>query len=315
MKRNVIALLFAFAAAPAVWGAGGTEANKAVARRVFDEILTRGNFELASELYAPDFVNHGRTSDVTLERDQAAARGWLQAFPDLRIAPEIVLAESDLVVVLWRASGTNTGEGNGLPATGRRMNGRGITIWRIENGRLKEEWSEFSLLALMKQLGLGAGAAVDAPPIVIASERAVPTVSARTVRTNRRLVRGVFEKIVGEGKIELFQTLYATNFVNHGIARDGGVQEEVDGTRGFRELAPDLHVNVVKTVSEGDLVAVLYRAEGTNTGAALGFPATGKPFSVRAISIMRVDRGRIAEEWSVLDQSQASSQLGLLPGK
>src|SRR5574340_282692 len=164
MKRTTIALLLAFAAAPAARGAGDTETNKAVARRVFDEILTRGNFELASELYAPDFVNHGRNTDVALDRDQAAARGWLQAFPDLRVAPEIVVAESDLVVALWRATGTNTGEGNGLPATGRRLNGRGITIWRIENGRVKEEWSEFSLLALMKQLGLVPGAAVGAPP-------------------------------------------------------------------------------------------------------------------------------------------------------
>src|SRR5512140_741211 len=152
MKRVLFVLLLLAVAAP-LTGENVKEANKAVARRIFDEILTRGNFQLASELYAPDFVNHGRTTDVGLERDQEAARGWLQAFPDLRIAPEIVLAERDLVVVLWRATGTNTGEGNGLPATGRRMNGRGITIWRIQNGRVKEEWSEFSVLALMKQLG------------------------------------------------------------------------------------------------------------------------------------------------------------------
>src|SRR5512140_2902410 len=106
MKRVLIAILLSFAAAPAGWSASAPEANKAVARRVFDEILTRGNFDLASQLYAPDFVNHGRTTDISLEIDQAAARGWLQAFPDLKISPEIVAAERDLVVVLWRATGT-----------------------------------------------------------------------------------------------------------------------------------------------------------------------------------------------------------------
>ena len=56
--------------------------------------------------------------------------------------------------MLWTAEGTNTGEGNGLPATGKKVKGRGITIWRIVNGKIKEEWSEFDELRLMKQLGL-----------------------------------------------------------------------------------------------------------------------------------------------------------------
>lgn len=314
MKRVLFALLLLAVVTP-LTGENVREANKAIARRIFDEVLTRGDFELASDLYAPDFVNHGRNRDVDLARDQAAARGWLQAFPDLRISPEIVLAERDLVVVLWRATGTNTGEGNGLPATGRRVNTRGITIWRIENGRVKEEWSEFSELALRKQLGLVAGAAIDAGSPPDAAERRIGRATARTVERNRKLVQSVFERIVGEGELSLFGTSYAKEFVNHGIARDGGIQEEIDGTRGFRELAPDLRVRVVKTVAEGDLVAVLYTAEGTNTGAAMGFPATGRHFSIRAMSIMRVDHGKIAEEWSVLDQGQALSQLGMLPGK
>src|SRR5262245_27617001 len=116
------------------------EKNKAVARRVFDEIFNQGKFEVANEIYAPDFVNHGLTSDVDLKVDQDAARGWKSAFPDLVMTVDKLIAEGDTVVVLWRGSGTNTGEGNGLPATGKRLSGRGITIWRIVNGKIKEEW-------------------------------------------------------------------------------------------------------------------------------------------------------------------------------
>jgi len=130
------------------------ERNKAVARRVFTEIFNQGKFEVADEIYAKDFVNHGLTRDIGLKEDQEAARGWLQAAPDLVMTVEQVVAEGDLVTVMWIGEGTNTGAGNGLPATGKRIRLRGITIWRIVDGRIREEWSAFDQLSLLRQLGL-----------------------------------------------------------------------------------------------------------------------------------------------------------------
>jgi steroid delta-isomerase-like uncharacterized protein len=153
MKRLLILLLLILISSLALAG-GKQEKNKAIAHRVFDEIFNQGKFEVASEIYASDFVNHGVTQDANLEVDQAAARGWKSAFPDLRMTVEKVIAEGDLVTVLWTGSGTNTGTGNGLPATGRAIRGRGITIWRIVDGKIREEWSEFDQLRLMQQLGL-----------------------------------------------------------------------------------------------------------------------------------------------------------------
>ncbi|MGB8009694.1 MAG: ester cyclase [Terriglobales bacterium] len=132
----------------------GLEKNKAVARRVFDEIFNQGRFEVADEIYARNFVNHVIHRDAGLKEDQDAARGWKLAFPDLKIAVLKEIAEGDLVTVLYSITGTNTGEGNGLPATGKKIEGRGITIWRIENGKITEEWSEFDQLGMMKELGL-----------------------------------------------------------------------------------------------------------------------------------------------------------------
>jgi len=128
--------------------------NKQVARRVFSEILSEGQFELAAELYSPEFVNHGIHASIGLQEDQAAARGWKQAFPDLTITPDILVAEGDLVTVRWIGRGTNTGSGNGITATGKSVELPGITIWRIVDGRITDEWSAFDQLALMQQLGL-----------------------------------------------------------------------------------------------------------------------------------------------------------------
>jgi steroid delta-isomerase-like uncharacterized protein len=131
-----------------------TERNKAIARRIFEEVFTQGKLEVVDELYAPDFVNHGLRRDVGLQEDREAARGWRSAFPNLEMKVERLVAEEDLVSVLWTAHGTNTGTGMRLSATGKSIEVRGVTVWRIVDGRIKEEWSAYDERAVMQQLGL-----------------------------------------------------------------------------------------------------------------------------------------------------------------
>ncbi|PYK13943.1 MAG: ester cyclase [Verrucomicrobia bacterium] len=137
-----------------LFGSTLQQQNKVIAKRAFEEILSRGRFELAEQLYAKDFVNHGVHSNASLEEDQRALKDWHAAFPDLVIVPEKLMAEDDLVTIYWIARGTNTGTGNGLPATGKKAEVAGITIWRIIDGKIKEEWSAFDQLSMMRQLEL-----------------------------------------------------------------------------------------------------------------------------------------------------------------
>jgi steroid delta-isomerase-like uncharacterized protein len=119
--------------------------NKAVAMRVFDEIFNQGKFQVADEIYAPDFRNHGLHESVDLKTDQDAVHAEKKAFPDLRMSVEEMVADGDKVAVLWTFHGTHTGSGyEGLPPTGTPVELRGITIWRIADGRIKEEWSSWS---------------------------------------------------------------------------------------------------------------------------------------------------------------------------
>src|SRR5512132_3785713 len=154
MKILTAVINCSFLLATIAYASSLQEQNKAIARRAFEEILSKGRFELAEQLYAKDFVNHGIHRNASLEEDQAALKGWHQAFPDVSIVPEKLIAEDDLVTIFWIASGTNTGTGNGLPATGKMAELAGITIWRIVDGKIKEEWSAFDQLSMMQQLGL-----------------------------------------------------------------------------------------------------------------------------------------------------------------
>ena len=135
------------AAEPLPSGASEQDRNKAVARRVFDEIFNQGKFDVAEEIYAPDFVNHGLKRNFTLEDDQTAVHQEKAAFPDLRMSVERMVAEGDLVTVVWIFRGTHTHGGyGGLPPTGAAIEFRGITVWRIVDGKIREEWTTFDEL-------------------------------------------------------------------------------------------------------------------------------------------------------------------------
>jgi steroid delta-isomerase-like uncharacterized protein len=128
------------------------EQNKAIARRVFEEIFNQGKFQVADEIYAKDFVNHGWHGNWDLAEDQAAARFEKQACPDLKITVGPMVAEGDMVSVLWFLRGTNTARVGWIPATGAKIGGRGITIWRIADGRIREEWTSYNELLLLREI-------------------------------------------------------------------------------------------------------------------------------------------------------------------
>ena len=128
-----------------------TAINKAVARRVYEEGLSRGIFTVP---YTDDFVGHGGSRTFTHEDGMNEAKGWRSAFPDLHVTADLIIAEGDLVAVRWTARGTNTGAGNGIPATGRKVEVSGTAIFRFVDGKIAEEWTSANTLGLLKQLGL-----------------------------------------------------------------------------------------------------------------------------------------------------------------
>jgi predicted ester cyclase len=158
MNRIFVAAVLTILGVTPVFGQDlRADKNKAVVRRVFTDILSQGKFEVAAEIYAKDYVNHETTKDLGLDESEAVDHGWRAAFPDLELTIEKEIAQGDFVTVLWRGRGTNTGSGNGLAATGKKAEGRGISIFRVVDGRIKEEWTETSQLLILRQLGLFPG--------------------------------------------------------------------------------------------------------------------------------------------------------------
>jgi steroid delta-isomerase-like uncharacterized protein len=129
--------------------------TEAVARR-FLEVWNAGGEEIVEELAARDLVGsytHFPEPLRGVEAFRAALRETHRFFPDLRISAEEVIATEREAVVRWRYTGTHrAGELFGVPAAGRRVEVRGITIYRIESGRVREEVGVVDNLGLMAQL-------------------------------------------------------------------------------------------------------------------------------------------------------------------
>lgn len=134
------------------------ETNKALVRREFEEMFTQGgDLDTAAEFYAPDYVLHEPTSGEVRGLDGARefATTYREAFPDLQTAIEDQVAEGDKVVSRFSGRGTHLGESEEFgPATGNRIEITGITIDRVVDGKIVEEWTNFDALSLLQQIGL-----------------------------------------------------------------------------------------------------------------------------------------------------------------
>lgn len=118
------------------------EHNKAVVRRYLEEIINRGNFDVADEILARDYVNHSAGAGFGQARAEFL-RGIVDmktAFPDWHVTIEEMVAEGNLVVDRIRISATHSGSVNGIAASGRRIETLALHMWRVVDGKLAEGW-------------------------------------------------------------------------------------------------------------------------------------------------------------------------------
>jgi steroid delta-isomerase-like uncharacterized protein len=135
------------------WRVMVTEENKALARRAWEAV---DNPDLIDEVYASDVVWHEPDRDIygTEEAKQFVSL-YKRAFPDMNITVEDQIAEGDKVVTRVTLRGTHQGETEEFGApTGRQIEGKGVTISRIEGGKIVEDWDSYDNLSTMQQLGL-----------------------------------------------------------------------------------------------------------------------------------------------------------------
>ena len=131
------------------------EENKAVIR-CWIEAFNERNLEAEADLLAPGYVAHVPAAPGPLEGLEAWRQftgPFVEAFPDLRLTVEDIMAEGDMVAARVAFDGTHRGEFQGIPPTGKEVAFTSIEVNRVVDGKVEAHWVEIDLLGLMQQLG------------------------------------------------------------------------------------------------------------------------------------------------------------------
>lgn len=137
------------------------ERNKRVLIQSLDLLMGKAGPELATEVMAPDYLDHNAPDERGPERVLRVAAQARAAFPDLTYDIEEVIAERDIVAFRLVMHGTHKGPlpGSGLPGTGKRVTVRQMHMARVADGKVAEHWALRDDLGMMRQLGL-----IPSPP-------------------------------------------------------------------------------------------------------------------------------------------------------
>ena len=136
-----------------------------------------------------------------------------------------------------------------------------------------------------------------------------------SIDENKTIARRWNEEIWSKGNLAAIDELLSSDFVfNYPSDRASPDREGYKRTvTELRGPYSDIQCNTEEVVAEGDKVVVRWTWSGTHTGEVWGATATGKKLTITGISILHIADGKIAEEWSEMDNLGLMGQLGLLP--
>jgi steroid delta-isomerase-like uncharacterized protein len=137
-----------------VWST--SEQNTRIVRRAFEAMTAGPEAWIAEhdELFSEELVGHfAGMPPIDSKTHLQFGLATFEAFDDLERPIEDLVALGDKVVARWASMGTHTGTWQGIPATGRYVSTSGITIFRLESGKIVEEWSETDMVGLLQQVG------------------------------------------------------------------------------------------------------------------------------------------------------------------
>jgi len=138
--------------------------TKQIARRYMDECWNQGKLDSISELVSANCRIHDPAfPSLTAGADNLKRHIGMckKGFPDLTFSIDDTIAERNEVVHHWTARGTHKAEFLGMQATNRKATVSGTSIYRIEGGKIVEQWADWNLMTLMEQLGVGKSPAAE----------------------------------------------------------------------------------------------------------------------------------------------------------
>ena len=129
------------------------EENKALFRRVIDDVFNQHNLDAVDLYYPVDYIQHNPHVPPGLTGFKEFFAMHFAAFPDLHATIEDLVAEGDKIAARLTWTGTHKGEFEGIPPTGKQIKFTTMEFFRVASGKLAEHWDEVDLLGMLQQIG------------------------------------------------------------------------------------------------------------------------------------------------------------------
>jgi len=136
--------------------------------------------------------------------------------------------------------------------------------------------------------------------------------------THDQLIRTWFAEVWNSGNEAVIDQLMAPDAIAHGLPSENGAP--ILGPAGFkpffrtfRNAFPDMRIEVLRTVTEGDTVCAHCRVTGTHHGPGLGPVISGNAIDFKGMAMVRIADGQIREAWNSFDFLSLYQQIGLAP--
>jgi steroid delta-isomerase-like uncharacterized protein len=131
------------------------EDNEDLIRRAMGTMNPASGFAGVEDCFAEGYVRHSSEgSDQTRAEFRATLESLYDAFPDLEVTVEDLVATDVRAAYRWASTGTHKGEYMGIPPTNRRLTAAGITFSRIDDGLVVEEWTSWNKATILRLLGI-----------------------------------------------------------------------------------------------------------------------------------------------------------------
>jgi steroid delta-isomerase-like uncharacterized protein len=128
--------------------------NLKTVSRIWDEMWNLGNFDGLNDVFAASYWGHLPMMDVHgPEQFQQLVLAYRTAYPDVHLTIDDIFGSGDRLAVRWTSRGTHLGAMMGMPPSGNKIEIMGISLFRVEKGKVAEEWEGFDTLKMMQQIG------------------------------------------------------------------------------------------------------------------------------------------------------------------
>ena len=293
----------------------GSEENLELVHQMY-AALNAQDLESHHRFWSEDMIWHGPPGFGDIHGIEGfkddVLRPFYSTFPDYHVVNEIEVASENWVAATGILTGTPQHEWLGVPASGKSIVMRFSDFWRVENGKLSENWVMVDNIGVIQQLVDSEAApwSADAKLNYMTSQE--PTSGQRCID----LVQAMIDDL-NSHDVDDQDAHWTENMIWHGPpgfgdihGRDAFKSEVIER---FYTAFPDFHGDFEITVADDGWVAGTGVVTGTHEGEWFGVAATGRQVEMRYSDFWRIEGDRLAENWVMIDHVGVFRQLGVDP--